>query len=134
MVKELVRSYLINVFALWMAASYLGSLHLPNGLQSLLLVSLGFTILHLIIEPVVSLILGPINSLTMGTLGLVVDSAVLYLLTIYFPQVTVSAWSFPGANFSGFILPPFEFNLITGTILSALIINIIRRALTILAD
>lgn len=134
MLKSLIRAYLINIYALWAAAAYLGSFHLVHGTESLLLVGLGFTVIHLLIEPIVGIILGPINFLTLGALGLVVDSAALYLLTIYFPQVTVSAWSFPGANFSGVILPPFEFNLITGTILSALVINIIRRVLTILAD
>lgn len=134
MIKSLIRAYLINIFALWAAATYLGSFHLAHGAESLLLVGLGFTAIHLLIEPIIGLILGPINFLTLGAFGLVVDSVVLYLLTIYFPQVTVSAWNFPGANFSGFILPPFGFNLITGTILSALVINIIRRILTILAD
>lgn len=134
MVKSLIRTYLINVFALWAAASYLGSFHLSNGLQSLLLIGLGFTLLHLLIEPIVAMILGPINFLTLGLLGLVVDSAALYLLTLYFPQVSITAWNFPGANFSGFILPAFKFTQITGTVLSALVINIIRRLLVVLVD
>lgn len=134
MIKSLIRAYLINIFALWITATYLGSFHLTHGAESLLLVGLGFTAIHLLIEPLIGLILGPINFLTLGTLGLVIDAAVLYLLTIYFPQVTVSAWSFPGASISGFVIPPFEFSLITGTVLSALVINIIRRTLTILAD
>lgn len=134
MVKTLIRSYLINIFALWVAASYLGSFHLTNGLQSLLVVGFGFTILHIIIEPIVSMILGPVNFLTLGLFGLVVDSGALYLLTLYFPQVSTSAWNFTGANVSGFIIPAFEFTLITGTILSALVINIIRRILTVLVE
>lgn len=134
MVKSLIRAYLINLFALWITAAYIGAFHLNFGLQSVLLVGLGFTVLHLLVEPVVAMILGPINFLSLGLLGLVVDSAVLFLLTRYFPQISISAWSFPGASFSGFILPPFEFTTLTGTVLSALVINIIRRTLTVLAD
>lgn len=134
MVKGLVRNYLINIFALWMAASYLGSFHLADGLKSLLLVGLGFTLLHLILEPIFALILGSINFLTMGVLGLGVDSVALFLLTRYFPQVTISSWSFQGASISGFVIHAFEFTIITGTILSALVINIIRRVLTVLVD
>jgi len=132
--KSLIRAYLINIFALWVVASYIGSFHLANGVESLLIVGLGFTFLHLIIGPIIGLILGPINFLTLGFLGLAIDSIALYLLTLYLPKVSISAWSFPGASLSGIILPPFEFTIITGTILSAFIINIIRRLLTVLAD
>lgn len=134
MLKSLIRSYLINLFALWITASYIGSFHLTHGLESLLVVSLGFTLLYLIVVPIIHMIVGSINFLTLGLLGLAIDSAILYLLTLYFPQITISPWSFSGASFSGFVLPPFEFTLVSGTVLSALIINIIRRLLTALAE
>lgn len=134
MIKSLLRSYLINLFALWAASYYLGSFHLSNGVESLFLIGLGFTLVHLTIEPLFQILLGPINFLSLGAVGLIVDSIMFYLLTLYFPQASVSAWNFPGANFYGFILPSFEFNLITGTILTALFINIIRRGLNLLAN
>ena len=134
MVKRLFRSYLINVVALWLTSIYIGSFHLSNGVGSLVLAGVGFTLVHLTVGPIIKMILGPVNFLTLGAVGLIIDSIILYILTIYFPQISTSGWNFPGASLGGVVLPPFDFNLITGTILSALVINIIRRGLTLLED
>lgn len=133
MIKFLVRSFLINIFALWATANYIGSFHLTDGIKSLLFVGLGFTILHFAIKPITNLILGPLNFLTLGLIGLVIDSLILYALTIYFPQVAITSWQFTGAEFSGFVIPPFSFNLITGAVLSAAVINVIRSTLSLLS-
>ncbi len=132
MIKSVIRSYLISLFALWVTASYIGSFHLANGFKSLLLVGLGFTFLHLLIRPIASLLLGPLNFLTLGLIGLVIDSFLLYGLTLYFPQVNITAWGFTGVEIQGFVIPPFNFSLITGTVLSAAIINVVRSTLSLL--
>ena len=55
MVKSLVRAYLINLFALWVTSRIIGGFHLSEGLKSLLLVSGGFTLLYLILRPILHL-------------------------------------------------------------------------------
>ncbi len=134
MIKHLLRTYSINVVALWVTSIYIGSFHLANGIGSLFLAGIGFTLIHLTIGPIIRMVLGPVNFLTLGLVGLVVDSVILYVLTIYFPQINTSGWNFSGATIAGVILPPYEFNLITGTILSALVINIIRGGITLLVE
>lgn len=133
MIKHITRSYLINLFALWVVAEYIGAFHINEGLKSLLIVGAGFTVLHLIIKPILSTVLGAVNFLTLGIVGLLVDAALLYGLTLYFPQVSITPWVFPGASIEGFIIPSIEFTLITGTILTAFVINLIRQGLNALA-
>lgn len=133
MIKSLIRSYLINLFALWVAAQYIGAFHLSEGLKSLLLIGAGFTLLHLVVRPVISAILGPINFLTLGLIGLVIDAAILFALTLYFPQVSIIPWLFPGLVIDGLIIPAIQFNSATATVLSAFVINIIRQVLSSLA-
>ncbi len=134
MIKHVFRSYLINLFALWATSQFIGAFILSGGVQGLLIVGAGFTILHLLIRPLLSAILGTINFLTLGLVGLLLDSAILYGLTLYFPQVSVVPWDFPGGVVYGFILPPYSFGLILATILTALIINVIRQTLQTLAS
>ena len=129
MIKSFVRSYLVNLFALWVTALYVGGFGLAEGYKSLLIVGAGFTILHLFLKPVLKLILGPINFLTLGLIDLLIDGGILYLLTLYFPQITITAWSFSGLTTNYFILPAFDFNIIMTTVLSAFIINVIRSVL-----
>lgn len=134
MIKSLLRAYLVNLFSLWVVASYIGAFHLNDGLRSFLIVGAGFTLLHLFVKPVLSLITGPLNFLSLGLVGLTIDAAILYVLTLYFPQVSITAWNFPGAQIQGLVIPSVQFTVITATVLCALIINIIRQLLLSLAD
>ena len=130
MIKNLLHSFLINIAAIWVVSNYTGALHLADRLKSLLLVGAVFTALHLFIKPILSAFLGPLNFLTLGLVGLIVDSALLYAMTIYLREVWITSWFFPGLTINGFILPPFLFTVMTATILSALIINIIRQVIS----
>lgn len=130
MIKSLVRAYLINVFALWVTSQVFGGFHLSDGWRSLLIVGLGFTLLHLIIRPILSLVLGPVNFLTLGLVGLFLDAGILYFLTLNFPQVSTTPWLFTGFSSAYLVLPPYQFTNITSTVLSSLIINIIRSSLS----
>lgn len=134
MIKKLVRLYLINIFALWVVSSLVGGFHLFEGLKSLLMVGAGFSFLHLLVGPIVKMILGPINFLTLGLIGLVVDSGLLYLLTVYFPQVSVTPWDFAGINISGITIQPISFNFWLSLVVSAAVINLVRGILSFLAE
>ncbi len=133
MIKEITRSFLINIFALWVTAAYITGFELSEGLRSLLIVGAGFTALHLILKPALSVVTGPLNFLTLGLIGLVIDAIILYILTLYFPQITINPWFFPGWSFDGFTVPSYEFNKLGATVISAFVINLIRSALRTLA-
>jgi len=115
------------------AAQYLGGFHINEGVKSLLLVALGFTLLHLLIKPILSKLLGSINFLTLGLVGLLIDGAILYALTMYLPQVSVSAWSFPGTVIEGFVVPAIDLNIWMSTVVTAFVINVVRQGLNALA-
>ncbi len=129
MIKHVIRAYLINIFALWVAAQYIGGFHLAEGVKSLLIIGLGFTTLHLVLKPILKLFLGPINFLTLGLIDLVIDGGILYLLTLYFPQISIVSWTFPGFESSYLTLQSYDLGIIGTTIVSALVINVIRSVL-----
>lgn len=132
MVKSIIRNYVVNIFALWLVAQYVGGFMLSEGWKSLLLVGLGFTVVHLLINTVLGIFLGVLNFLTLGLVGLVVDSVILYGMTLYFPQITISPWNFGGMTINGFVVPPYDFNVIGVTVLAAFIINLVRSIILML--
>ncbi|MCL4397531.1 phage holin family protein [Patescibacteria group bacterium] len=134
MVKGLARSYLINLFALWVAAQYIGGFHLTEGWKSLLIVGAGFTTLHLILKPVLKIFLGALNFLTLGVIDLIIDAGILYALALYFPQVSLTPWYFPGLITDYLALPAYDLSLIAVTVISAFLINVIRSVLEALAS
>lgn len=134
MIKGIIRAILINGVALFIASQYISGLHLRNGLESLAIVTLVFTAVHLIVKPVLKMVFGAINFLTFGLFSLAIDVAILYALTLFLPQISFSAWSFAGANIGGVIIPAYDFEKIGSTIVSAVLINVVRTFLTYLAS
>ena len=134
MIKKLVRLYIINVFALWLVSNVVVGFHLAQGVRSLLIVGLGFTGLHLIIGPIIKTILGPINFLSLGLIGWVVDAGLLYILTIYFPQVVITPWTFPGIDYGSLTIQAIDFNFWASTFVASAVINIVRGMLSLLAE
>lgn len=133
MLKFITRPLLINIFSLWFCSFLIGSLQFSGGIRSLLLLAVFLTAVHLLVKPLLDLLLGSMNFLTLGLIGLVADSAILFLLTLYYPEVKIIPWSFPGLSIEGFTIPPMTFNVPGGTVLSAFIINFIRQILLVLA-
>ncbi len=134
MIKSVIRAYVFNVFALWAVAQFIDGFQLAEGLKSLLLVGAGFTVLHLIVKPILHMFLGMLNVLTLGLIGVAIDSGLLYALTQYFPQVSIVPWYFPGFDSTYITLPPYDFNVIATTVISALVINVIRSVLSSLTE
>lgn len=58
-----------------------------TGWQAALIVSVALAIVNLLIKPIISLVLMPLNILTLGLLGLFVNGAILYFMPA-FPFVT----------------------------------------------
>lgn len=134
MVKLILRAILINGVALFLTAQYIQGFHLSNGLSSLLIVTLIFSAIHLLIKPIIKMALGVINFLTFGFLSLAIDVGILYVLAVFLPQISFSAWLFPGLEYAGFIIPSYHLSQIGSMIASALVINLIRSGLNYLSS
>lgn len=132
--KHILRHYLINIFALYVVSVYIGGFHIAPGLESLLVVAVCFTLVHLILKPILNIITGPINFLTFGLIGLVIDAGILYGLTVFLPKIWISAWTFPGYSDFGITINPVSLNIIMVTILSAFVLSLIRSVILSLCD
>lgn len=134
MIKKIIRAYLVNVLALYLVSVYISGFHLSRGWESLLEVGAGFTVIHLLLRPILGFITGPLNFLTFGLIGLVIDGGLLYAMTLFFPQIWISKWFFPGFSYESFSIAPTNLEIFAVTILCALVINLIRSVIMSLCD
>lgn len=132
MIKDFVRSFIVNSLVLWVLTQYVTGFHINNGVVPLFIVSLGFTILHLLMKPLLETIFSSINFLTLGAVGVGVDSAILVIITKYFTQISISPWHFQGATIQGYNLPPSDLSTLATVILVALVLNIVRTIVEML--
>ena len=68
------------------------------------------TLIYLIVKPILKILLLPINLLSLGFLGWIINVAILYLLTKLIPSVAISPWHFPGFEYKGILIPQYDFN------------------------
>lgn len=134
MIKGLIRAVLINGVALYLVSQYILGFHLTFGLKSLAVVTLVFTAIHLLVKPVLKMILGTLNFATFGLISLILDVGILYGLTAILPQISFSNWNFAGLEYFGFTVPVYNFNALGSTIVSAILINLVRTFLNYLAS
>lgn len=127
--KHIVRVFLFNVFALWLSSQIMPTILIPLGWQTVLFAGLVLSMLMLIVQPILKILFIPINILTFGLLSWMINVIVIYILTIFVPEIKVNPWVFPGATWAGFVIPSLHFSYFTALIASSLLITTITDVL-----
>lgn len=132
--KRLLRSVVYHVFALWLTSTMIPSLVISGNLWGMLSAGFMLAIMMMLLKPLLSLIFLPINVLTLGLLGWLVNVVVLYLWTALVPNVALGPWVFPGVSAVGFIVPEIHVSLPWTLVTVSLVITFIVTALERLGD
>lgn len=131
--KKLLRSVVINIFALWLTTKLVAGFGYEGGEQTLAIAAVVFGVINLLIRPLIKLLLLPINLLTLGLLGWLVNVLMLYLLTILVSKIKLEAFEFPGFSYRGFLVPTLEISRFYCAVLTSFLINIVSGFLHWLA-
>lgn len=132
--KRVLRSVVYHVFALWLASTMIPALSISGNLWGMLSAGCMLTIMMMLLKPLLSLIFLPLNLLTLGLLGWLVNVIVLYLWTALVPNVTLTSWVFPGVSTAGFVVPQASLSLPWTLIIVSLVIMFVVTALDRLGD
>ena len=126
--KYLVRVFLFHSFSLWLVSQILPALTIHGGWTVLLFAGLILSLLMLLVAPILRILFIPINIITFGLMSWAINVIVLWLLTIFVPNVTISAWTFPGASWAGFVIPSvslsYGFALIAVSLAVSFLVNV----------
>lgn len=125
--KYLIRVFLFNTFSLWMASEILPALSLHGDVQTTLLAGFVLSILMLGVAPILRILFIPINILTFGLLSWFINVIVLYLLTLFVPEVEILPWNFPGVSWFGFTIPAFVFSYFLSLVVSSLVVTLLSN-------
>lgn len=132
--KHLVRSFLFSVFALWLTSQLFPAMVILGDWQTTMLAGGVLSILMLIVQPMLKILFIPINFLTFGLASLLINAIILYLLTVLVPQIQIRDWTFAGATWSGFAIPPIHFTYALGLVTAALLVALITDILQKVSD
>ncbi len=132
--KYLLRVFLFNTFGLWITSQLIPALSLSANLNTTLLAGFVLSLLMLLVAPILRILFIPINILTFGLLSWFVNVIVLYLLTIFVPEVIVRPWVFPGINLLGFVVPVIQFRYFASLVVSSLVVTLFTNLLHTISE
>ncbi len=122
--------FIFHTVGLWFTSQLLPGVVILGTWQTLVAAGAVLTFLTLFIQPILKILIIPINFLTLGLASWVVNVIILWLLTVFMPQIQIHAWNFSGTTILGIIVPPIQvsytISLILATFLLSLFINILQ--------
>jgi putative membrane protein len=92
MVKQFLLRWLVNFLGLWMAANLVSGISYGDKVRYLVLAALIFSIVNALIRPLVIILALPAIVLTLGLFTLVVNTLMLYLVTLLYPRFHVGSF------------------------------------------
>lgn len=108
--KNLARSIAFESFSLYLLSQIFPGVIIIGGLPTLLLGGLVLSLLSFILKPILNVLTAPFALITFGTMSVVVNAVILFVLTKIVHQVVIHAFTLPGMSFMGFIVPKISFN------------------------
>lgn len=101
-----------------------GGFSIDNTFSAFVFASLIFIIFNALIKPIISLLLLPINLLTLGLFHWLINVLVLYIFDLLYGGVTIMAYHFEGYTSSLINLPPADINLFWTLVISSIAISL----------
>ncbi len=132
--KTLLRNILVYTGVLFLLPNIIPGVHIDGGFGTLLTGGVALTLMLLFIRPILNLISIPANLITLGLFSVFINMFILYLLTIFVTNISVTSFAYPRTEIWGFVIPKIPFNtffayLYTGFVISSIdkFINWVRR-------
>ena len=128
--KSILRRIVFYSVALFLTSQIITGLTISGGLTTYLIGGIVLSVLFLIVKPILSIITLPLNIITLGLFSFLINAIILYLLTIFVPNISISAFTFKGFAFAGFVIPSLGINnfsvFVVASISLSLIVGFLR--------
>ena len=128
--KSFVRKVLFNAFSIFLISQVISGMRVSGGLVTFLLGGVALTILFFVLKPILSLLTLPLNIITLGMFSFVINVIIFYLLTVFVTSITISAFTFPGLSFAGFVIPSIYLNTFFSFVLISFLQSVVVSFLT----
>lgn len=127
--KTVLRYFLINFASLWLTVEIVKGLSLEGGIKTLLICGLAFTLINLVLVPLLKVLLLPLNLLTLGLFAWITNVLALYVLTTVVPQFKILPYRFSGFEYSGFVIPSVDLTTFWVAVIASLLIGLFTHFL-----
>lgn len=123
--KVLIRYLVIYTVILFFLQIIIPGLMIHGGFITYIIGGAGLTFMFLIIKPILNIISFPINFLTLGLFSILTNGLIIYVLTSFIPNISISAFSYKATNLYDFEIPKISFNVFFAYIYSSFMLSFI---------
>lgn len=128
--KTIVRNTAVYSLSLFLLSLIDEGLTIQGGFSTYIFGGFALCLLFMLLKPVLNILSLPLNLITLGLFSFLTNTIILYLATVLVPQIKISAFNFPGANLSGFIVPQIYFNTFFAFVVSAGLLALISGVIS----
>ena len=123
--KTILRNIAIYAFTLFVLPQFIPGFYVNGGFWTFFTGGVVLTMLFLVLKPVLNIISFPVNVVSLGLFNIFINALLLYLLTVFVTEISVTAFTLTKINFFGFIIPAISFNTFFAYVYTAFILSII---------
>ena len=117
--KHIIRNTIFNSIALYVLALLLEGVLVTGGLETYIIAGFILSILFRLVKPLLNLVSMPLNMVSLGLFSFFLNTILLYILTVFVPNISISAFTFSGASYAGFVVPDFHLSTFWAHVFSA---------------
>ncbi|MEK7570813.1 MAG: phage holin family protein [Patescibacteria group bacterium] len=128
--KTVLRTIALYTLALYFLPNIVPGVVIRGGFWTLLTGGAGLAALFLILKPILNIISFPVNMLTIGIFSLFTNAFILYLLTIFVPEIMIRTFTYESTTFFGFITPDMTFSLFFAYLFTAFVLSLIETIIS----
>lgn len=123
--KTIIRSTAVYSLALFLLDYVNDGLRVQGGFTAYIFGGLALCLLFMVLKPILNIFSLPLNLITLGMFSFLTNTIILYLATVFVPQIKVSSFVFQGVSVAGFIVPQISFNTFFAFVISAFLLSIV---------
>lgn len=131
--RKLIRIYLVNFVSLYLTTNYIQGLTVTGGIKSMAFGALVFMLINFLLVPLLKILFLPLNLLTVGLFGWLINVLALYALTTIVSDFALKAYVFSGGSFLGLTIPSMQLSTFWVAVLASFMIGVITHFLQWLA-
>lgn len=121
--KKLLRYFVITIASLHLTISLLPGATNQGGLKALVYATIGLAFVNSFVRPIISLLLLPINLITLGAFRWLINVAVLFTLTLFITEISIGTFIVVSVEYQGFIVPEINVTKFWSLVLASTIMS-----------
>ena len=132
--RELLKRVATNALSLFLVSLLFSGLSITGGFVNFLIAGLLIAIFATVLDPIVRIVTLPFNILTLGLLSFLTTLVALFVLTLFYSNVSVNAFTFSGISFLGLSIGKIQFSRLLSFVVISATIYFLNRLIAFLFE